>query len=241
MDASFGLSGFDYDQWAESALLLDIDTWREFTEQEDVSILATPNTGNPRCFLIDDVPIDADQPRFNYHATRIKGLAPRTVLEIGGGYGGLVRQLKKQIDIQYVDIDLPETLYLAYYFLSKTGFDVKWALEGIPEADVVLVPTDRKHLVKGSFDVVFNSYSLSEMGKSSSDEYLDLINTEWKPRSFFHENSNFLLFPESERHIEILARDFPIDKEKYRKVYQAISPWQGSGGRGREFLYQRID
>lgn len=238
-DAIFGLANLDT-QMAESDFLRDIDTWREFTEQSDLSCLVIPEIGNPSHFYLDGSRILHDTPRFNYYAWRIHDMNPQSILEIGGGYGGLALQLLRDKQIRYVDIDLPETLYLAYYFLSKAGFDVKWALENIPEADVVFVPADRKHLVKESFDVVFNSYSLSEMGKASSDEYLNLINTVWQPRHFFHENANFLLYPNSERHIEILARNFPIDKSMYKKVYQAVSPWQGSGGRGREFLYQRI-
>lgn len=241
-DAIFGLANLDSAS-AESDFLLDLDTWREFTEQKDLSVLATSEIGNPSLFKVDDTLISHDNPRFNYYALQTLSLAPHSVLEIGGGYGGLALMLSKlsKEHIRYINIDLPETLYLAYYFLSRSGVNVKWALDDIPEADVVLVPADKKHLVKGHVDVVLNSYSFSEMGKASSDEYLSLINAEWQPRHFFHENSNFLLFPNSERHIEILARDFPIDKAKYRKVYQAISPWQGSGGRGREFLYQRID
>lgn len=223
----------------ESAILLDLDAWREFTEQGDLSILETSDIGSPKGIKANGVFISHDQPRFNYHALRIKTLNPKSVLEIGGGYGGLALQLLRMTNVRYIDIDLPETLYLTYYFLAKSGMDVKWAVDSFPVADVVLVPAGRKEILKGQFDVVFNSYSLSEMGKQSSDEYIDLINTQWQPKYFFHENSNFLLYPNSERHIEILARDFPIDKAKYHKVYQAVSPWQGSGGRGREFFYER--
>ena len=179
-----------------------------------------------------------DQPRHDYFALKIANLHPRTVLEIGGGYGGLALQLSRRMKIKYINIDLPETLYLINFFLSEIGLDVKWAIDHIPEADVVLVPADRKHLLKTQIVLVFNSNSLSEMGKQTVAEYCNFINTIWKPKHFLHQNSNVLLFPNSPRHIEVLARDFPI-RGDYREIYRAIAPWQGAGGRYREFLYER--
>ena len=35
---------------------------------------------------------------------------------------------------------------------------------------------------------------------------------------FYHDNSNFLLFPESERHVEIIGDRFPVDCEKFQLV-----------------------
>ena len=52
-------------------------------------------------------------------------------------------------------------------------------------------------------------------------------------------NSNFLAFPDSVRHIEILGKDFPIDFSIYSKIYQCISPFQGASGRYREFYFER--
>ena len=55
----------------------------------------------------------------------------------------------------------------------------------------------------------------------------------------YHENSNFLLFPDSERHIEILGKDFPIDTKAYNLIQMTISPFLGGNGRYREFIYKR--
>jgi hypothetical protein len=220
----------------QDALQKDFSTWKEFTEQTDHRPLSMPNIGNPVGMKVRGVFMAPDQPRHDYFALKIRALKPNTVLEIGGGYGGLALQLSRRMRVKYIDIDLPETLYLAYYFLSKAGINVKWALKNRPDADVVLVPADRKHLVQSKVDVVFNANSLSEMGKTTVNEYFQSVNTVWKPEHVLHQNSNVLLFPHSGRHIEVLARDFPLDKKKYVEVYRAMAPWQGAGGRYREFV-----
>ena len=61
-----------------------------------------------------------------------------------------------------------------------------------------------------------------------------------KPEYIYHENSNFLLFPKSKRHIEILGDEFKIDKKKYNLEYINISPFSGGSGRYREFFYKKI-
>lgn len=244
MDASYGLISCDVTEnpvALESSLLLDIDAWKEFTEQDDMSYLSMPNVGNPYGASIDDTLICCDQPRHDYFALKIKSLEPETVLEIGGGYGGLALQLSRRAKVQYINCDLPETLYLAYYFLSRAGKRVEWAIDEWPQdAEMIFVPANKKEKVPDEIDLVFNANSLSEMSRETVQDYLQSINNTWKPRYFLHQNSNFLLFPDSPRHVEVLARDFPIDKTQYSEVYRAIALWQGAGGRYREFLYERL-
>ena len=115
---------------------------------------------------------------------------------------------------------------------------VLWAIDNIPEADIILVPSEKKHLVKQA-DIVFNANSFSEMKKKTIQEYVHKIN-QLKPFYFLHQNSNYLLFPDSKRHIETLAKDFPVDKKIFKEVYRCLTPWQGAGGRYREFLYKKI-
>ena len=50
-------------------------------------------------------------------------------------------------------------------------------------------------------------------------------------------NANVLLFPNSERHIEVLSSEFKIDNEKYLKISSSLAPWTGGSGRHREYLY----
>lgn len=237
----------------ENAILLDLDAWREFTEQDDADLpmLDMPRVGNPYGALINDVLISADHPRHDYYALKLAELARvaaskrPVVLEVGGGYGGLCLQFHRRVTGGvFINCDLPESLYLAYYFLRRgTDKKIVWAIDAMPSfdegADIILVPAQRREIIAGPVDIVFNANSFSEMERKTMEEYMRLLHR-LLPTYFLHQNSNFLLFPNSPRHIEVLASTFPIDKKVFREVYRAIMPWQGAGGRYREFLYQRI-
>ena len=54
----------------------------------------------------------------------------------------------------------------------------------------------------------------------------------------YHENSNFLLFPESERHVELMADNFPINNQKFRLLAKYLTPFTGGDGRYREYIYE---
>ncbi len=237
-DASYGFYTYDTDS-LKTSIISDLNIWREFTEQDDISSLFMPDVGRAHGITVEGTLIAPFQPRHDYYALKIKSLGPQTILEIGGGYGGLALQLSRRANVKYINCDLPETLYVAYYFLKKVGLNVQWAIDEWPDSQIVFVPTNRRRMIKKA-DLVFNGLSFSEMSKKTVDDYFKLINNVWKPRYIFHQNSNVLLFPDSPRHIEVLARDFPIDK-KYREIYRAISPWQGGSGRYREYLYDRGD
>ena len=79
-----------------------------------------------------------------------------------------------------------------------------------------------------------------EMDKNILNKYIEVINKIIKPNYIYHENSNFLMFPKSKRHIEILGKDFKFNKKKYRLENFNISPFSGGSGRYREFFYKKI-
>lgn len=233
-DAAYGIITGDYagihdpkQQYdLENQILLNLDALTEFSEKGwPKKWLTSPEKcGNAFGYLTDrgDL-ITADAPRHVYFAEKILGLLSSSraqyIVEIGGGYGGLCFEVMRQIkdrQVKYIDCDLPETLYMAYFFLRKalpSSVTIAFAIDKIPEADVVLVPAQLKHLIRKA-NLVFNANSLSEMGKKTVREYFDLIH-EVKPEFFLHQNSNFVLFPDSERHIEVIASEFPIDRSKY--------------------------
>ena len=88
-----------------------------------------------------------------------------------------------------------------------------------------------------SFDVFFNCASLSEMDKSIAFGYINTLN-KIQPKHILHCNSNYLAFPNSKIHVEILAKDFPIDSNSYKLEFKYISPFQGASGRYRIFYYK---
>ena len=78
------------------------------------------------------------------------------------------------------------------------------------------------------------------MNKNILNKYVEVINRIIKPNYIYHENSNFLMFPKSKRHIEILGKDFKFNKKRYYLEYFNISPFSGGSGRYREFFYKKI-
>jgi hypothetical protein len=236
----------------ENRIMLDLDTWREFTDQDDDALpyLDSPRVGSPFGLRIGDILISIDSPRHDYFACKINHLAhisslPRPrILEIGGGYGGLCLQLLRRLhNVCYINCDLPETLYIAYYFLRKgVNAPIHWvlsdaAIEGYPETGLLFVPAQFAGNVRCQVDIAFNTNSLSEMERPSVEAYMALLHR-LRPTWFMHSNSNFLLFPSSEMHVEVLASEFPIDRALYCELSRAIAPWQGASGRCREFVYK---
>lgn len=77
--------------------------------------------GNPRTCVIDGVPVTQSSLEYTYMLTH---LAPyldevKTVVDIGGGYGGLARLIKlAHPDVKLVLLDLPEINTIQTYFLG---------------------------------------------------------------------------------------------------------------------------
>ncbi len=117
--------------------------------------------------------------------------ASRTVLEIGGGYGGLAHQVAYCLGnslARYVIVDLPEVLLLAASYLSihngpdnvflydpdDPGATVDQLQAG--SARFTLVPNYRLDLVAGiPIDLALNIASFQEMTSDQVDTYLSTI------------------------------------------------------------------
>jgi hypothetical protein len=229
----------------KSQILWDLDALFEFGEMDfEDDILYSPPVGAPYGLNIDDKIISPDSPRHLYFAQKLLKFNT-DILEIGGGYGGLIYFLKKLgFNNIYFNVDLPETLYIAYYFLRKNNINcvlVTGENFQIEKGTVYLIPHFLLNKIqeKIHFDTFFNANSLSEMDINYVNQYFNIINKK-KPKYILHSNSNFLVFPNSERHIEVLGKNFPIDDLNYNKIYQCISPFQGASGRYREFYYEKI-
>ena len=107
------------------------------------------------------------------------------------------------------------------------------------QVNLIVFEKELKILKKiGKCDFVFNSRSFSEMDENILNKYLKVINN-INPSYVYHENSNFLMFPKSKRHIEILGKNFKFNKKKYKLEHINISPFSGGSGRYREFFYKK--
>lgn len=148
--------------------------------------LQSPDIGNPYGYYWDGqfVRIGAD---YQYSFAQIlKEQLPQrdsgSVLEIGGGYGGLAYFLLRDCPagVSYTDIDLPENLALTTFYLMSIFPDANFRLFGEnhvaePEtATITLLPSyEIEALTPGNYDVAFNSYSFAEMGFDAAQNYLN--------------------------------------------------------------------
>ena len=136
------------------------------------------------------------------------------------------------------------SLYLEKYmnmtdviYFSKDGHITE---EMVNKYNIIIMHCAGHSNIDCDISVTYNSHSLSEL---SFEDVQNYMNTMQKNNSsyFFHENANFFPWEKSEfGHIEHPASTFPIDKNLYQKVYQAIAPWSTGSGRYREFLYKRV-
>jgi putative sugar O-methyltransferase len=109
----------------------------------------------------------------------------QTILEIGGGYGGLARLcLTLNPTTAYVILDIEETLfYQAVYLTNTFGTDrvVLCSPENVPipppkAGHVYLVPqTAYKKLLGSRFDLAINQQSMQEMNQAQVENYCDLL------------------------------------------------------------------
>ena len=157
----------------------------------DLSRVIYPAVGNPAGIPLNGNTIQIDTLRHAHHASEICGLLGRAespvVVEIGGGFGGQAHQIITQWHQagrragQYLDFDIPEIQVVASYFLLKAFPEQKICLfgEGGPSDSfaIGLFPHFTiDTLVDRSADLMFNSYSFSEMDGNAALHYLAVVN-----------------------------------------------------------------
>jgi len=222
-----------------AAVTDSVQLWMQWTDgrNADLPRLAAPNVGNPSVLNVLGTLVMVDTPRHDHYARQIVGLLPKggTVLEIGGGYGGAALQiLRSSGNIQVVICDIPETLYLAWYWLHSAGVNVAWYDED-PNADVLLLPAQELGAWDRTPDLVFAAHSLSEFTAPVTERYMEWIR-KVKPRYFYHDNA--LVTGHVCGFEEVLCADM-VPGPPHREVYRAPTPWPNTTGRYWEFLYER--
>ena len=164
--------------------LFRLSIWQELMPSHSPAELVRPDIGNPYGFWASSNFITPGAEYQHYYAHKtvalMKDIGQKTILELGGGYGGFAYFLKSiESGARYIDIDLPEVLALSTFYLMTAYPDAKFVLHGehegpeIPDFDFWMIPNfDFGVVSPGSVDLVFNSYSLGEMAHDTIEAYV---------------------------------------------------------------------
>lgn len=165
--------------------LYRIGCWRAETGgRYPLAALEAPDVGEPFGVWVDGTLV---VDRTEYHhacASRTAALAGAagTVVEIGGGYGGMAwHLLQADAGKRYIGFDVPETLALAAYYLGTAFPERSLVLCGeegddlthLPPGSVALLPPWKMRCVPDkSVDVTFSSHLLCDLEAAARERYL---------------------------------------------------------------------
>jgi hypothetical protein len=95
-----------------------------------------------------------------------------SVVEIGGGYGGMAHWLLRMTDVTYTIIDLPVINVLQGYFLAQALGHESVSFHGESPRRVAILPTRALADVELPFDVLVNKDSMPEIPHDALIDYL---------------------------------------------------------------------
>jgi len=199
--------------------------WQYFNNKKDLKDLNMPKFGNQNGALIEKnfVVIGSF---FNdiYSKIIIKYLDENKnnfIVDLGAGYGKLAYYiLSKTKKCNFIDLDLPETLVLASYYLSKSfpnkkAFfygEEKFDTDCINKFDLIFLPNwEFRNLKDNSIDITINRNSLGEMEPKTAINFIKQIHRTSK--YFFSMNHETFKNKFSDGKYSLVNREFNIDNK----------------------------
>lgn len=200
------------------------DLWKLFNKNKDLSELEMPNYGNHLGAKIKNKFVLIGSFSLHNHAENLQNYLKEEnnkILELGGGYGQFAYYiLKKTKKYTYIDFDLPETLTLASYFLSKAFPDKKNFFYGESkfnkiiekEYDLIFLPSwEIENLESNSFDLAINKNSLGEMNPKAAMNYLFHIHR--TSNYFFSMNHEYFRNKFSDGQVSLINSEYNLDNK----------------------------
>lgn len=129
--------------------------------------------------------------------------------------------------INYISLDIPEMLAISSYFLMSSFPEKKFLLYGedsndFEDYDIVLMPHFiLPKLEDESVDLFFNSNSLSEMPRETSDEYVSQIERICK-KYFMHINHDgrFVWQQNGKRITNNMGSEIIPNPARFKRIYK---------------------
>lgn len=163
--------------------------WKFFNPTEDLKNVQFPRFGNQIGATIDNKFVVIGSFFNQIYASILSNILEKNkrnvILDVGGGYGKLGYYLiNKAKNSTFIDIDIPENLILASYFLCKSFPEKKSFFYGEKNIDasnfssyelIFLPPWEIENLPDGKIDLTVNKNSLGEMNPETAKNYIDHI------------------------------------------------------------------
>lgn len=217
---------------------LFINTWYKYYDlcrqvTGKTPVLTYPLVGNPVGLYHDNKVIPIDAIRFYYCATQmlllLDGIDHPIIAEIGSGHGGQIYTVisSSQHPLTYINLDIPEMLVKATYFLMVAFPEKRFLLYGeggihpsnLKNYDMVMLPHfTLPQLGDETVDLFFNQRSFCEMGRSIVIEYIHQIERICRGYLMHINHNNKSQFEENLPGTEIVP-----DPKTFKKIYQY--PW----------------
>jgi putative sugar O-methyltransferase len=221
--------GLDNANVPEEAIPRVLAKWRTMYDrlQEELPerlrpYLEEPPIGNPVTLDIDGIRVSQSSLEYAYMLAHLEPYLAHAnvVVDIGGGYGGLVSLVKRaRPDTKLILFDLPEVNAIQTYFLEKTFPALRFAyLQDVHELEVIdpatldfdflVLPGQlMARLVPESFDVVINTRSMMEMDERTVAFYLRQIQGKLRSGGFFYCVNRYQK--------KTLLKEYPFDDRWY--------------------------
>lgn len=219
-----------------------------------------PKIGNPCGVFYDNKIVPIECLRHTYRAEEINNLLVDknkvTIVEIGGGYGGLAYQVMAKMDqtpdLNFLLYDIPEALVVSSAFLMAAFPNNRITLFGEKKEDKIesglsIFPHFMiDQLEDATVDLFYNSCSFSEMDQRSSSKYLSIIEQCCR-KYFMHDNHELeLKFKLSDETYSenLLGSEFIPDPNIFKLIYKKPRTHglpEDSSFKHFEYLYERIN
>ena len=157
--------------------------------------------GRPKSVNHEGIPMTQSSLEYTFMLSHLEPYVEdaEVVVDIGGGYGGLARLLKKSFpEVRIVLFDLPEVNAIQTYFLSTCFPEARvLTLRNVHErenidpralgADFLVLPGQLiERISRGSFGLVINTRSMMEMDLPTVSSYIGHIQDKLRPGGSFY-------------------------------------------------------
>ena len=212
-----------------------LDLWRFFNRNSKIRELEMPRYGNQIGAFIDDTFVVLGSFMNHIYSKNLSHYLKNNknnIIELGGGYGKFAYYfLKDAKNFTYIDFDIPETLTLASYFLSKCFPNKKNFFYGeknftkivVDDYDLIFLPPwEIEKLEDNSVDLAINKNSLGEMNPETAHNYLNHIQRTSK--YFFSMNHEYFRNDFANGKKSLINREYNLNG-KFRELIRYPDLW----------------